>query len=186
MTLKNCKKLRKQKQKQQQKMKKIKAKKHQNSHETSNPVSEIRNNLIDLYEEDEYDWIGVPLMGKDRFTFHHIIPKHLEGPNTRENGSIICGVMHPLIHIVERYDPAMFDYITETLQSINNQGYFPDENQIYELQSALQYFYKLYNRQLSSGEFYTFHKNLRIITLCQGDYIERNEGYSRTKTKGNC
>ena len=74
--------------------------------------------------------MGYKLEKGDIFTFHHlIIPRRNGGPETIENGSILCGkTAHPYLHLIEAKDFEIFSYITSEMIDENIKGHLSIEN----------------------------------------------------------
>ena len=102
----------------------------------------ITLNMINEFKIYElgYDFMGFKLNKNDKLTFHHlIVPKRDGGLYIRNNGAIIQRVPHDYLHIVERYDPKLFYYLTSEMIDMNIKG-FLDPYNIANIHSILDEF----------------------------------------------
>lgn len=91
-------------------------------------VTKLMINEFKIYELG-YDFMGYHLNKNDMLTFHHlIVPKRDGGLYVRNNGAIIQRCPHDYLHIVERYDPEMFYYLTSEMIDMNIKGYLDSCN----------------------------------------------------------
>jgi hypothetical protein len=101
---------------------------------TLNMINEFK-----IYELG-YDFMGFKLNKNDKLTFHHlIVPKRDGGLYVRNNGAIIQRVPHDYLHIIERYDPKLFYYLTSEMIDMNIKG-FLDSYNIANIHSILDEF----------------------------------------------
>lgn len=71
-----------------------------------------------------YDMMGYTFRNTNDLSYHHlIIPKRLNGPETRGNGAILVqSTAHDYLHTIERVDYDMFAAITSHLVDENILG----------------------------------------------------------------
>jgi hypothetical protein len=102
-------------------------------------MREITKLMIAKYKllELKYDFMGYEFNKEKELSFHHlIVPKRickierLENDGYYEtNGSILVRKSsHNYIHLIERYDPDMFSYITSEMIDENVKGYIDIKN----------------------------------------------------------
>ena len=84
---------------------------------------------------------------KDYFSYHHLrTPKSKGGIRSIHNGSVLCRCSsHDYIHIIERYDMDVFDFIKGVMIEVNEQGYLPTSDQIVRINGALCCFEREYS-----------------------------------------
>lgn len=88
-----------------------------------------------------YDFMGYSLQKGDIYTYHHlIVPKRLNGLETRENGAILCGASsHPYLHLIEYLDLEIFNLISSEMIDQNIKGRLDIEN-LRKIRYLLEYF----------------------------------------------
>ena len=102
-------------------------------------MRDITKLMIAKYKllELKYDFMGYEFKKEKELSFHHlIIPKRLckvqnipEDGYVEWNGAILNQkTAHNYLHIIERYDPEMFGYITSEMIDENIQGYISIKN----------------------------------------------------------
>ena len=75
-----------------------------------------------------YDLMGYIIERKDQLSYHHIVPVSCGGKTTLENGCpLIMGKSHPYIHVVEKYNPMLFKYISDELMKMKELGHIDFE-----------------------------------------------------------
>lgn len=83
------------------------------------------------------DMLGYKVVRNNDYSFHHLIIPHRDCGRQRIphegyvdwNGAILSSrTSHPYIHVIERFDREMFEYITNQLVEINKQGYVDREH----------------------------------------------------------
>ena len=81
-------------------------------------------------KEKGFDFMGYSLQKGDIYTYHHlIVPRRNGGPETVQNGAILCGKSaHPYLHTIEAKDYDRFCYITSEMIDINIKGYIDIKN----------------------------------------------------------
>ena len=125
-------------------------------------VTKLMINEFKIYELG-YDFMGYHLNKNDMLTFHHlIVPKRDGGLYVRNNGAIIQRVPHDYLHIVERYDPEMFYYLTSEMIDMNIKGYL-DSSNIRNIDDVL----KEFEREHCS------HRNKKGKLLIKEEYTRR-------------
>lgn len=111
-------------------------------------MKEITKLMIHQYQIDKlgYDFLGYSLQKNDIYTFHHlIVPRRKNGPETVQNGAILCGKLsHPYLHLIEAKDYKRFYYITSEMIDMNIKGYLDIVNlkRIHELLKQFENDYK--------------------------------------------
>lgn len=95
-------------------------------------MKQIVKDMIKIYKINElgFDFCGYSLQKGDIYTYHHnIIARRNGGPETINNGAILCGKSsHPYLHIIESKDIDRFSAITSELIDENIKGYLDQEN----------------------------------------------------------
>lgn len=88
-----------------------------------------------------FDFMGYTLQKNDIYSYHHlIVPKRFGGPETRENGAILCGgSSHPYLHVIEYVDPEIFYRITSEMIDENVKGRLDIDN-LNKIKDLLLYF----------------------------------------------
>lgn len=129
-------------------------------------MKNITKIIINKYQIDNigYDFMGYKLQKNDMYTFHHlIIPRRKNGPETIENGAVLCGkTSHPYLHLIEAKEYEMFCYITSEMIDMNIKG-FLDINNLKRIHETLLSFENIYCNQKS-------RKGKRLIKY---DYFRR-------------
>lgn len=99
-----------------------------------------------------YDFMGYPVYGKHRLSFHHlIVPHRLCRENkvpadgfVRWNGAILVqDTSHNYLHTIERIDPDIFSAITSEMIDENIQGYISTTN-LHNIDDLLRVFERDY------------------------------------------
>lgn len=90
--------------------------------------------------------MGYSLQKNDIYTYHHlIIPRRKGGPETIQNGAILCGKSaHPYLHLIEYYDYDRFLAITSEMIDQNIKGQL-DLNNIFYIYDILEGFEREYS-----------------------------------------
>lgn len=106
-------------------------------------MKQITKQMIKIYKIKQVglDFCGYKLQKGDEYTYHHnIIAKRNGGPETIQNGAILCGkTSHPYIHLIENIDPEIFYLITSEMLDQNIKGRLDIEN-LKQIRDLLQYF----------------------------------------------
>lgn len=106
-------------------------------------MKQITKQMIKIYKIKQVglDFCGYKLQKGDEYTYHHnIIAKRNGGPETIQNGAILCGkTSHPYIHLIENVDPEIFYLITSEMLDQNIKGCLDIEN-LKQIRDLLQYF----------------------------------------------
>lgn len=106
-------------------------------------MKQITKQMIKIYKIKQVglDFCGYKLQKGDEYTYHHnIIAKRNGGPETIQNGAILCGkTSHPYIHLIENIDPEIFCFITSEMLDQNIKGRLDIEN-LKQIRDLLQYF----------------------------------------------
>lgn len=106
-------------------------------------MKQITKQMIKIYKIKQVglDFCGYKLQKGDEYTYHHnIIAKRNGGPETIQNGAILCGkTSHPYIHLIENIDPEIFYLITSEMLDQNIKGHLDIEN-LKQIRDLLQYF----------------------------------------------
>lgn len=88
--------------------------------------------MVDEYNlrKLRYDFMGYTFDRTDELSYHHlIIPRRLNGPMTKENGSILVqSTSHDYLHRIEMLDYDMFLAITSEMIDENIKGKLDIEN----------------------------------------------------------
>jgi hypothetical protein len=105
-------------------------------------AKEITNQMIEIWDMTNTDWMGYEKGKKDIFSYHHLrVAKRNGGPISIDNGAILCGESaHPYLHVVERYDRDMFLFITKILIQVNDQCFMPTYDQLLRIDAVLNIF----------------------------------------------
>ena len=121
------------------------------------------------------DMMGYKVVRNNDFSFHHlVIPKrdcrheHITADGYVEwNGAILnTRTSHPYLHVIERCDRAMFEYITNELVEINGKGYVDRENllriyeQLYDFENIFGGEYTKKGHKLIKREYITERMDL--------------------------
>lgn len=117
---------------------------------------EVTDQMIELWDMDETDWMGYEKGKKDIFTFHHLkVAKRFGGPVEIWNGAILCGqTAHPYLHTVESHDRDRFLYLTDILIDINEQRHMPTYEQLLKIDEALKVFESEHSSDVNKNGFY--------------------------------
>lgn len=94
-------------------------------------MKDITRLMVLMYKLDllGIDFMGYEKEGNGELSYHHlIIPKRKGGIETIQNGAIIRRIPHDYLHIIERYDPEIFRYLTSEMIDMNVKGYIDMEN----------------------------------------------------------
>lgn len=78
----------------------------------------------------KYDFMGYTFHSTDQLSFHHlIVPRRLDGEETKENGSILVqSTAHDYLHRIESIDYDMFLAITSEMIDENLKGHLDIDN----------------------------------------------------------
>ena len=95
-------------------------------------IRPITKEMVDEYNlrKLRYDFMGYTFDRTDELSYHHlIIPRRLNGPMTKENGSILVqSTSHDYLHRIEMLDYDMFLAITSEMIDENIKGKLDIEN----------------------------------------------------------
>lgn len=119
-------------------------------------AKEITNQMIEMWDMTNTDWMGYEKGKKDIFTYHHLrVAKRNGGPLTIDNGAILCGdTAHPYLHVVERYDRDKFLYLTKVLIEVNDQRSMPTYNQLVRMDDVLNEFEREHSSDVNKKGHY--------------------------------
>lgn len=74
-------------------------------------MTKVLEEMIEIYQPDEVDWMGFYRVKGNPYTFHHIREKCNKGKNEINNGAILTKNAHRLLNILEKdYPDAYRDY----------------------------------------------------------------------------
>ena len=93
-----------------------------------------------------YDFMGYKIDSRKQLSYHHmIIPRRLNGPMTKENGSILVqSTSHDYLHRIELLDYDMFLAITSEMIDENIKGYL-DRDNLMRIKDILECFEREYS-----------------------------------------
>lgn len=107
-----------------------------------NSKKEIVKRMIYYWNVIDTDFLGFykdELNRSDMLSYHHTrVAKCKGGEISFRNGSILwrC-TSHDYLHIIQRIDRDLFNYLTNILIEVNDQGYLPNSNQLIRINSGL-------------------------------------------------
>src|SRR5574344_1350853 len=131
-------------------------------------MKEITIQMINEWKMKNMDWMGYTLEKREIFSYHHlIIPKRLNGPATVDNCAILIqSARHDYLHIIERYDRKLFEYITSILVEVNRQHAMTDKEQLLLIREALITFEKDWSKERTNkGNPIVKERYLRRVPL---------------------
>jgi len=74
-------------------------------------MTKVLEEMIEIYQPDDVDWMGFYRVKGNPYTFHHIREKCNKGKNEINNGAILTKNAHRLLNILEKdYPDAYHDY----------------------------------------------------------------------------
>ena len=74
-------------------------------------MTKVLEEMIEIYQPDDVDWMGFYRVKGNPYTFHHIREKCNKGKNELNNGAILTKNAHRLLNILEKdYPDAYRDY----------------------------------------------------------------------------
>lgn len=128
-------------------------------------MRKVTQQMIDMWQMSNMDWMGYTLEKKERFSFHHlIIPKKDGGPYSIDNGAILIQQAgHDYLHCIQRTDEELFQELTNILIEINKQRFMPTMEQLMRINEILEYFENKHEYDVNS------HGNL----LVKNRYLRR-------------
>lgn len=102
--------------------------------------------MLYLWDMDNTDWMGYTLQKDEKFSYHHlIIPKREGGPASIDNGAILIqSAGHDYLHMIEKCDRELFEYITKILVEVNRQQSMPTKEQLIRISNILKSFEREY------------------------------------------
>ena len=74
-------------------------------------MTKVLEEMIEIYQPDDVDWMGFYRVKGNPYTFHHIREKCNKGKNELNNGAILTKNAHRLLNILEKDYPEWLDLI---------------------------------------------------------------------------
>ncbi len=120
-------------------------------------MKEITGLMIDKFKLKEigYDFMGYRFSNEKSLSFHHlIVPKKCGGKIEVGNGAILVrDTSHDYLHIIEKFDRKMFNYITREMIEENKKGVIDMENLRRIDEILLEFEYKHGDDTLKNGHY---------------------------------
>ena len=106
-------------------------------------MKEVTKLMIEKYKimEIGYDFMGYRVNKEKSLSFHHlIVPKRKNGKEIVENGALLVRESsHDYLHVIEKVDHQIFNYITSEMIDENVKG-FIDMANLKRIDDLLSYF----------------------------------------------
>lgn len=128
------------------------------------------------------DMLGYKVTRNNDYSFHHLVIPHRDCGRQRIphegyvewNGAILSSrTAHPYLHVIERFDREMFEYITQELVDINQKGYVDRENllrvysELYDFERIFGGEYTKKGHKLIKPEFVSERMDLYDPVVCE-------------------
>ena len=81
-------------------------------------MKNVTNQMIEIYETYEYDWMNY-LISDDEITFHHIKKKEDGGRLEISNGALLTPRAHTYLHFIENVDHDIYERLNNIFKNIN-------------------------------------------------------------------
>lgn len=88
--------------------------------------------LINIFNPDGIDWMGVEKTNSNDYTYHHILKKEHGGKASQDNGAILTKKAHVYLHYLEVYDYNSYEKLNYMFSVLNNTG-LPPTDEYFEI-----------------------------------------------------